>query len=115
MSQSTLQILHPHTMTVQCSVNAVMPDNSTSPWLGGLRLDQFPGSSIGVRIAQAAHWLGADVLSPSAEAFVSPSPDPALAGYVSFTTKDMVDAAHGLGMTVKPWTVSLRFPSVHLH
>jgi hypothetical protein len=84
-----------------------MPDKSTSPWLAGLRLDQFNGSSISVQVAQAAHALGADILSPSAESFVSPSPDPAMAGYVPFTTKEMVDEAHDLGMIVKPWTVSV--------
>ena len=82
-----------------------MPDNSTSPWLAGFRLDQFPGMSTAMQIAQAAHQLGADILSPSADSSVSSSPDPTMAGYVPFTTKDMVDAAHDLGMIVKPFTV----------
>jgi hypothetical protein len=85
-----------------------MPDNSTSPWLAGLRLDQFPGVSTAMQVAQAAHQLGAAILSPSAESFMSPSPDPTMMGYVPFTTKDMIDEAHNLGMVVKPWTASLR-------
>jgi len=87
-------------------ITASMPDNSTSPWLAGIRLDQFPGMSTAVQVAHAARQLGADILSPSAESFVSPSPDPTMAGYVPFTTKDMVDAAHDLGMIVKPYTVN---------
>lgn len=85
---------------------ATRPDNSTSPWLAGLRLDQFPGLSTEAQIARAAHQIGADILSPTAETSVSPSPDPAMMGYVPFTTKDMVDEAHRLGMTVKPYTVN---------
>jgi len=85
---------------------AVMPDNTTSPWLAGLRLDQFPGPSMAEQIAQAAHWLGADILSPAAESPPSTSLDPVMPEYVPFTTKNMVDAAHALGMIVKPWTVN---------
>jgi glycerophosphoryl diester phosphodiesterase len=85
---------------------ATMPDNSTSPWLAGIRLDQFPELSTAAQVAWAARQIGADVLSPSAESSVSPSPDPAITGYVPFATKEMVDEAHGLGMTVKPWTVN---------
>ena len=32
--------------------------------------------------------------------------DPADAGYLAFTTKEMITAAHGLGLLVKPWTVN---------
>jgi hypothetical protein len=103
------------TLIAQCSETAVMPDNTTSPWLAGLRLDQFPGPSMAEQVAQAAHWLGADILSPAAESFPSTSLDPAMPGYVPFTTKDMVDAAHALGMIVKPWTVSLTLLSADLH
>src|ERR1700734_3777 len=92
-----------------------MPDNSTSPWLAGIRLDQFPELSTAAQVAWAARQIGADVLSPSAESSVSSSPDPAITGYVPFTTKEMVDEAHGLGMTVKPWTVSLGLFSVQFH
>jgi len=100
-------MLHAQTLIDRYSETAVMPDNTTSPWLAGLRLDQFPGPSTAEQVAQAAHWLGADVLSPSAESFASTSQDPAMPGYAPFTTKDMVDVAHDLGMVVKPWTVGL--------
>ena len=50
-----------------------MPDNNTSPWLAGLRLDSFEGQSLGEQIAQAAHAIGADVLSPDAGAGQSDS------------------------------------------
>jgi len=83
-----------------------MPDNSTSPWLAGHRLDQFPGVSMDVQIAHAALEIGADILSPSADFLTSPSPDPSMAGHLPFTTKHMVDEAHRLGMAVKPFTVS---------
>ncbi|KAI9059675.1 PLC-like phosphodiesterase [Trametes sanguinea] len=85
---------------------AMMPDNSTSPWLAGLRLDDFPGPSLGERVAQAAHAIGADILSPSAESYQSPAPDPDMEGYVPFTTREMVEEAHRLGLQVKPFTVN---------
>jgi len=85
---------------------ATMPDNSTSPWLAGHRLDQFPGVSMDVQIAHAALEIGADILSPSADFSTSPSPDPSMAGHLPFTTKHMVDEAHRLGMAVKPFTVN---------
>ena len=77
-----------------------------SPWLAGLDLNSFPGRSIGEKVAQAAHALGADILSPSAESFVSPSPDPSIAGYESFTSPEMVRESRKLGMQTKVWTVS---------
>ncbi|KAL1952254.1 hypothetical protein VTO73DRAFT_1403 [Trametes versicolor] len=82
------------------------PYNNTTPWLGGLRLDAFPGHSLSERVAQAAHHIGADVLSPSAESFETPVPDPAMEGYVAFTTPEMIEEAHRLGMLVKPWTLN---------
>ena len=75
-----------------------MPDNNTSPWLAGLRLDSFEGQSLGEQIAQAAHAIGADVLSPDAGAGQSDS----INNFVSFTTKEMIDEAHKLEMSVKP-------------
>ena len=90
------------------SETATNPDNSTSPWLAGLRLDSFPGPHISRQAAQAAHSIRADILSPSASSFETPVPDPDMDGYVTFTTKEMIDTAHSLGMKVKPWTVSLR-------
>ncbi|KAI0666304.1 PLC-like phosphodiesterase [Trametes maxima] len=85
---------------------ALTPDNSTSAWLAGLRLDAFPGPTLSAQVAQAAHFVGADVLSPSAESYETPVPDPAMEGYVPFTTREMVEEAHKLGMLVKPFTVN---------
>ncbi|KAJ7596632.1 PLC-like phosphodiesterase [Mycena floridula] len=85
--------------------SAVTIDNSTSPWLAGLRLDSFPGQTLGEQIAEAAHFLGADILSPEASSNIS-NPDPADEGYTPFATLEMVQKAHDLGMLVKPWTVN---------
>jgi len=85
---------------------AYMPDNSTTPWLAGLRLDAFPGSTLGHQVVQAAQAIGADILSPSATSFYSPVSDPFTNGYLSFITKEMVDEAHKAGMPVKVWTVN---------
>jgi len=74
---------------------AVMSDNTVSPWLGGLNLQNFSGSSLSVKLANAAHSINASILSPDA----NDSPN-------SLTTKEMVDQAHYLGMSVKPWTVN---------
>jgi glycerophosphoryl diester phosphodiesterase len=69
-----------------------------SPWLGGLDVDDFGGD-----VVKAAHSFGAWALSP-----VHGNPqngkvtDP---GYQPYTTKAMVDEAHGFGMKVIPWTV----------
>ncbi|KAF9270547.1 PLC-like phosphodiesterase [Marasmius fiardii PR-910] len=76
---------------------AVMPDNKTSPWLGGVRLDSFEGS-FGQQIAEAAHSI-ADTASWDFE-------DPADPGYVPLTTKAMVERAHALGMLVVPWNIN---------
>lgn len=67
-----------------------------SPWLAGIDLETFPGRSQGAKIAQAAHSIGATILSPSA---LSAHGEP-------YTTKEMVDNAHSLGLEVKPWTVN---------
>jgi hypothetical protein len=74
-----------------------------SPWLAGLRLSDFPGSTPGVQAVNAAHSIKADIMSTMD--IGSTVLDPALPGYVPFTTKTMVDRAHQLGMTVIPWTV----------
>lgn len=85
-----------------------MPDNTTSPWLSGLRLDDFPGASLGEQIASAADDINADILSPAFAAPLSAAPNPAaIPEYEFFTTEDMVRRAHRLGMLVKPWTVQL--------
>lgn len=80
-------------------------NNTTSTWLAGLRLDSFPGSTLGVQLAQAAHSIGADILSPAATDSTSGSLDPNIPGYKTFTTEEMVKEAHKSGMLVKPWTV----------
>ena len=90
---------------VICSDTAWMPDNSTTSWLAGLRLDSYPGPTVAHQVAQAAYVLGADILSPSAKSFFGTVPDPAMDGYEAFTTKEMVDEAHRLGLRVVPWTV----------
>ncbi|KAF5384049.1 hypothetical protein D9757_006989 [Collybiopsis confluens] len=74
-------------------------DNKTSPWLAGIRLDDFAGE-MEIQIASAAHSIGADILSPADIAS-----DPTLPDYIPFTNRSMVDYAHHLGMLVKPWTV----------
>ncbi|OSX67957.1 hypothetical protein POSPLADRAFT_1052063 [Postia placenta MAD-698-R-SB12] len=83
-----------------------MPDNTTTPWLAGLRLDSFPGPTLGHQVAQAAHAIGADILSSSASSYFTPAPDPLMESYVAFTTKEMVDEGHRLDMSVKVWTVN---------
>ncbi|KAL1631532.1 hypothetical protein SLS54_000293 [Diplodia seriata] len=77
----------------------VVPDaNGTYPWLGGLNLDDYDGDWVA-----AAAAIGSSVVSP-VHGFPSNltvnSP-----GYTPFTTKDVVDEAHELGMKVIPWTV----------
>lgn len=70
-------------------------------------INVFPGETFGAKVANAAKSLGADVLSPNFVADNSPVQDPALAGFIPFTTKEMVNQAHANGMKAKPWTVSL--------
>jgi len=94
---------------------AYMPDGSTSPWLAGLNplnpstpeeRALFNASTPSERIAQAARAIGADILSPSAESYVSPAADPNFQGFSWFTTPGMVREARRLGLAVKPWTVN---------
>ncbi|WP_338768389.1 glycerophosphodiester phosphodiesterase family protein [Nocardia vulneris] len=76
-----------------------------SPWLGGLDIDDFPGSLQQQYVAAAASF-GADAVSPVHGDPQSGSiDDPA---YRPFTTADLVDAAHRHGMRVIPWTVDDR-------
>ena len=76
-----------------------------SPWLGGLDIDDFPGT-IQEKFVAASASFGADAVSP-----VHGDPqgggveDP---GYVPFTTPELVDAAHDAGMAVIPWTIDDR-------
>jgi len=83
------------------------PDNSTSKWLAGLRIDNFPGANVGEKISNAAASIGAGILSPDASLGVETGIDPSDPSYVPFSTmKDMIKQSHDLGMEVKPWTVS---------
>ncbi|KAI5452417.1 hypothetical protein NCC49_000580 [Naganishia albida] len=75
-----------------------------SNWLAGIDVDSFNGSTVAERVVQAAVSIGADFLSPVATAYASPVNDPSLPGYIAFTNKTMVDAAHRSGLQVKPWT-----------
>ncbi|WP_378734232.1 glycerophosphodiester phosphodiesterase family protein [Nocardia brasiliensis] len=82
-----------------------------SPWLGGIDIDDFPGSLQQKYVAAAASF-GADAVSP-----VHGSPqdgsvtDP---GYQPFTTGELVEAAHQHGMRVVPWTVDDRATMISL-
>ncbi|KAF8053745.1 glycerophosphoryl diester phosphodiesterase [Lyophyllum atratum] len=77
----------------------VPADDGTYPWLGGIDVEEdFDGDWI-----KAARSIGAVVLSPvhgvpSGSSVNTP-------GYVPFTTADVVERAHELGMQVIPWTV----------
>ncbi|WP_067715909.1 glycerophosphodiester phosphodiesterase family protein [Nocardia yamanashiensis] len=76
-----------------------------SPWLGGIDIDDFPGS-LQEKYVSAAASFGADAVSP-----VHGDPqDGSIAdpGYRPFTTRELVDAAHRRGMRVLPWTVDDR-------
>ncbi|EIN13659.1 PLC-like phosphodiesterase [Punctularia strigosozonata HHB-11173 SS5] len=85
--------------------NAFTVDGSPSPWLAGRRIDAFPGETIGQRIAQAAHDISADVLSP-ASTYSDLDGSMQASEYASFVTKDMVEEAHRLNLSVKPWTAN---------
>ncbi|KII93720.1 hypothetical protein PLICRDRAFT_101113 [Plicaturopsis crispa FD-325 SS-3] len=83
-----------------------LDSNRPSPWFAGLDLDAFSGSTLGSRLAQAAHAIGVDTISPEATYPQSSSMDPTNPAYEPFTTRDMVDEAHRLGISVKPWSVN---------
>jgi glycerophosphoryl diester phosphodiesterase len=53
----------------------------------------------------AAHSIGASVLSPNHGTGKTADATVNSVGYVPFTTKQVVEQAHSLGMTVVPWTV----------
>ncbi|WP_280441965.1 glycerophosphodiester phosphodiesterase family protein [Nocardia brasiliensis] len=76
-----------------------------SPWLGGLDIDDFPGSLQQQYVAAAASF-GADAVSPVHGDPQSGSIEDQ--GYQPFATADLVDAAHRHGMRVIPWTVDDR-------
>ncbi|WP_280398764.1 glycerophosphodiester phosphodiesterase family protein [Nocardia carnea] len=82
-----------------------------SPWLGGLDIDDFPGSPQEKYVAAAAA-LGADAVSPvHGDPQDGAITDP---GYAPFTTAALVEAAHRRGLRVVPWTVDDRATMVHL-
>ncbi|KAJ8091681.1 hypothetical protein PM082_020916 [Marasmius tenuissimus] len=82
----------------------VGPNNTTSAWLAGIALDPTSDVSLGIQLTDAAKQIDADILS-TADIANSTAPDPTQPGYIPFTTKEMIDRAHELGMQVKPWTV----------
>ncbi|WP_236567395.1 glycerophosphodiester phosphodiesterase family protein [Nocardia sp. CY41] len=76
-----------------------------SPWLGGMDLDDFPGS-LQEKYVAAAAAIGAAAVSPvhgTPQNAAVTDPD-----YQPFTTKELVRAAHRRGMRVVPWTVDDR-------
>lgn len=74
-----------------------------SPWLGGIDIDDFPGT-LQQKYVAATHSFGADAVSPvhgDPQGGTIDTP-----GYVPFTTQQLVDEAHAVGMRVIPWTVN---------
>ncbi len=77
-----------------------------SPWLGGVDIDDFTRGgrrSLQQAYVAAAAYIGADAVSP-----VHGDPQGGgveTPGYVPFTTRQLVRAAHREGMRVVPWTV----------
>ena len=91
-----------------CRTTVFGPDNSTSKWLAGIRIDEFPGANMGAKLANAAASIGAGILSPDGISSIGTGIEPSDSDYISFTTKDMIRRSHELGMEVIPWTVSDR-------
>ncbi|THH01529.1 hypothetical protein EW026_g1191 [Hermanssonia centrifuga] len=87
----------PYYFPLQLTDTATGPGNTSTPWLAGLDLSAFPGPGLDQKVAQAAKYIRADVLSPAAVSDYSPVNDPKALGFIPFTTKAMVDEAHGLG------------------
>ncbi|MFI5536386.1 glycerophosphodiester phosphodiesterase family protein [Nocardia sp. NPDC051900] len=76
-----------------------------SPWLGGMDIDDFPGS-LQEKYVAAAAAIGAAAISPvhgTPQDGTVTDPD-----YRPFTTPELVRAAHHRGMRVVPWTVDDR-------
>jgi amidase len=70
-----------------------------SPWTGGIDMDDFD-----CNLPAAAASFGASAISP-----VHGLPQSAGindAGYSAFTTREMVEQAHALGLKVIPWTIN---------
>ncbi|KAF5312460.1 hypothetical protein D9619_003482 [Psilocybe cf. subviscida] len=116
LSQITYQSFDWRTLIAMKAVEPALPtaalidptttsgeNNSTSLWLGGLRLEDFAGATLGEQIAYAAKSIKANVVSSAA---IETGADPTDANYVPFTTAAMIKKAHQLGLAVKPWTVN---------
>lgn len=90
------------TTVVPDETNTTYPwlQNSKYPWLGGIDLDDFAGDWVA-----AAASIGASILSPNHGTGNSSTATVNSPSYVPFTTTDVVERAHGLGMKVVPWTV----------
>jgi glycerophosphoryl diester phosphodiesterase len=73
-----------------------------SPWLGGLDIDDFPGSLQQKFVAAAASFGAAAVSPVHGDPQGGTVNDP---GYVPFTTRELVRSAHKAGMKVIPWTI----------
>lgn len=68
-------------------------------------MSEFDGATLGERVAQAARHINADILSPMATPRFGPDSAPGWEDNLGFITPEMVDLAHDLGLSVKPWTV----------
>ncbi|CAD0089799.1 unnamed protein product [Aureobasidium vineae] len=90
------------TTVVPDETNKTYPwlENSKYPWLGGLDLDDFSGDWVA-----AAHSISSSILSPNHGTGNSSDATVNSPLYEPFTTKNVVDRAHALGMQVIPWTV----------
>ncbi|KAH9927528.1 PLC-like phosphodiesterase [Epithele typhae] len=85
---------------------AANPEHGVTPWLAGLNLDSFP-ARLSRTGSPTPHIASRPTSSPPRRRPAGrPVPDPDMDGYVPFTTREMIDTAHRLGMKVKPWTVN---------
>ena len=79
-------------------VTILQADDGSYPWLGGIQLDSeeynhdwvLASAATGAKIIGPWHGNGTGILDPE---------------YVPFTTRDVVERSHALGMEVHPWTV----------
>lgn len=79
-------------------VTIAQDEDGSYPWLGGIQLDS---SEYNHDWVLASYATGARIVGPwDGNGTSISSPD-----WVPFTTKEIVDRAHGLGMEVHPWTV----------
>ena len=78
----------PFRNSIGYSDTVAVENGTTSPWQAGIQIGEMPGT-IDVKIADAAHSIKANILSPS----------------LAFITQAMIARAHELKMRVIPWTV----------